>query len=175
MQRRVDRKLAGVVCAAVVLGGALASCGSSGQSVQTSSILSSDAASQSVRLLLVSSSTGADGGFNFDGYANGAMRVTVPLGWRVEVTCKNASAILSHSCAIVDDVRLSAFGAPLAFPGAATPYPQGGVRPGVSTSFSFLADRVGTYRIACLVSGHEIDGMWDWFQVTPGGLPRLRT
>ncbi|HXY46138.1 MAG TPA: sulfocyanin-like copper-binding protein, partial [Acidimicrobiales bacterium] len=84
--------------AVVVAAGLLASCGSSGESVKTSSILTTEAATQTVHLLLVSSSTGADGGFNFDGYANGAMRVSVPVGWRVQVTCKNASAILSHSC-----------------------------------------------------------------------------
>ena len=161
--------------AVVVAAGLLASCGSSGESVKTSSILTTEAATQTVHLLLVSSSTGADGGFNFDGYANGAMRVSVPVGWRVQVTCKNASAILSHSCAIVEDLPLSPFGAPLAFPGAATPNPAGGLTPGVSASFSFIAAKVGTYRIACLVSGHEIDGMWDWLQVTPGGLPALHT
>jgi uncharacterized cupredoxin-like copper-binding protein len=128
-----------------------------------------------VHLLLVSAATGADGGFNFDGYGDGAMRVGIPRGWRVDVTCKNASSILSHSCAIVDDQQLSPYAAPLAFPGASTPEPQGGVAPGASTSFSFVAARVGTYRIACLVSGHEIDGMWDWFNVTRSGLPSLTT
>jgi hypothetical protein len=163
-------------CVAVSLVGvALASCGSSGQSVKTSSILATDAASNTVRLLLVSSSTGADGGFNFDGYGDGAMRVTVPLGWRVEVTCKNASAILSHSCAIVENLPLSGFGAPLAFPGASTPSPRDGVLPGGTASFNFVASKVGVYRIACVVSGHEIDGMWDWLDVIPGGLPKLTT
>ena len=174
MGSRVRLKLAAVLCACLS-GGVLASCGSSGQLVKTSSILISNPASETVHLLLVSSSNGADGGFNFDGYGDGAMRVIVPLGWRVDVTCKNASATLSHSCAVVDDSPLTAFGAPLAFPGAATPAPTGGVGPGVSKSFTFVAAKVGTYRIACLVSGHEIDGMWDWFDVTRSGLPRVRT
>lgn len=175
MRARRRLRLAGALSAAIGLGGILASCGHSGASVKTSSILTSDADTRTVDLLLVSSSTGADGGFNFDGYGDGAMRVSIPLGWQVDVTCTNASAILSHSCAIVDDVELSPDGAPIAFPGASSPQPQSGVSPGKSTSFTFVASRVGTYRIACLVSGHEIDGMWDWLDVTPSGLPSLRT
>jgi Sulfocyanin (SoxE) domain len=91
------------------------------------------------------------------------------------VTCKNASTILSRSCAVVEDLPLSPYGAPLAFLGSSTPEPTGGVAPGSSTSFSFVAAKVGTYRIACLVSGHEIDGMWDWLSVTRAGLPTLKT
>jgi hypothetical protein len=101
--------------------------------------------------------------------------VVIPLGWRVEVTCKNASATLSHSCGIVADLPLSPFGAPVAFPGASSPNPKDGALPGVTNRFSFLAAKAGTYRIACLVSGHEIDGMWDWLDVTRGGSPALHT
>jgi uncharacterized cupredoxin-like copper-binding protein len=159
------------VCAACVLAG----CGHAGQSVSRSSILTVDESASTAHLLLVSSATGTDGGFNFDGYGDGAMTVVVPIGWRVEVNCKNASATLSHSCAIVDDAPLSPFGSAVAFAGASTPDPKSGVPPNVSDHFSFVASRLGMYRIACLVSGHEIDGMWDWLQVTPGGLPRLET
>jgi hypothetical protein len=151
----------------------LTSCGSGGELVKRSSILTADADNTTAHLLLVSSSTGADGGFNFDGYGDGAMRISIPIGWQVVVTCKNASTTLSHSCAIVEDAPLSPDGAPLAFPGAATSAPRGGVQPGESKSFSFVADRVGSYRIACLVSGHEIDGMWDWLSVTRGGAPKV--
>jgi hypothetical protein len=168
-------RAAGAFAAAVMLGGVLASCGSGGEAVRTSSIITSDADFETVHLLLVSSSTGADGGFNFDGYGNGKMRIDIPRGWRVDVTCKNASAILSHSCAIVEDTPLSPQGAPLAFEGASTPAPTGGVGPGGSNSFSFVASRTGNYRIACLVSGHEIDGMWDWLSVTRGGFPKVET
>lgn len=172
---RAGLRVAGVFCALFFAGGTVASCGSSGEAVHRSSILTSDPGAATVRLLLVSSSTGADGGFNFDGYGNGAMRISIPRGWRVDVTCRNASVTLSHSCAIVRDIPLSPYGAPLAFAGASTPSPSGGVGPGVTKSFSFVAARVGTYRIACLVSGHEIDGMWDWLTVTRGGSPKVIT
>jgi hypothetical protein len=168
-------KAAAVGCALAASGGTLAGCSHSGQAVTKGSILTSDPATKTVGLLLVSSATDGDGGFNFDGYWNGAMRVSVPVGWQVNVTCKNASTTLSHSCAIVKDVPLSPFGAPLAFPGASSPTPVDGLLPGVATTFSFVADKVGTYRIACLVSGHEFDGMWDWLFVTPGGSPHVAT
>ncbi len=174
MRARVRVRSAGLLSTGVLLcAGMLASCGSSGQSVKTSSILTSDPATRTAHLLLVSSSTPAYGGFNFDGYGGGAMRVIIPLGWQVDVTCKNAAANLTHSCAIVEDLQLSPYGAPLAFPGASSPDPQGGVAPGATTSFRFVASKVGTYRIACLVSGHEIDGMWDWLTVSAGGVPKL--
>jgi hypothetical protein len=160
--------------ALVGAGMVLAGCGSSGgQSVARSSIVVSHLSSRTVSLLLVAASTDALGGFNFDGYGEGAMRVSVPVGWRVEVTCKNASSVLSHSCAIVTDLPLSPKGAPLAFAGASTPNPRDGIAPGATVAFSFVAARVGTYRIACLISGHEADGMWDWLTVTRGGKPGL--
>ncbi len=152
---------------------ALAACGSSGETVKASSILKADPAARTVNLLLVASATSAEGGFNFDGYGSGTMRVRVPVGWRVVVTCKNAASDLSHSCAIVTDVPIVPTGAPLAFRDSSTPRPRSGTPPGATTVFSFVASRVGTYRIACLVSGHEADGMWDWFQVTPGGVPSV--
>lgn len=139
-----------------------------------SAIVRGDSATRTVRLLLVGNATPRDGGFNFDGYGDGAMHVTVPLGWRIDVTCKNASTVLSHSCAVIDRRRLAPTAAPIAFAGASTPNPKEGIAPGATVKFSFVAARAGTYRIACLVSGHEIDGMWDWFRVRKGATPGVR-
>jgi hypothetical protein len=55
------------------------------------------------------------------------------------------------------------------FRGAATPI----LPPGSTTKFSFVASRVGTYRIACLVAGHEEARMYDVLEVTRGGTPRI--
>jgi uncharacterized cupredoxin-like copper-binding protein len=71
------------------------------------------------------------------------------------------------SCAIVDN---SLSKAP-AFTGAATADPTVGLASGSSATFSFLATRPGSYRIACLVDDEEIgNGMWEGFQV--GGTHR---
>ena len=121
---------------------------------------------------IVAAETDGSGGFNFDGYGGGAMRITVPLGWTVDVLCKNDSTTMAHSCAFVDDAPLTPFGGTIAFSGASTPNPVNGLGLGESSSFQFVASKVGTYRIACLVIGHESDGMWDWLDVTPGGSPR---
>ena len=147
----------------------LAGCSSGGTVAGTgaSPPLSVDRSARTVHLLLVAAANGVNGGFNFDGAAKGAMTVTVPAGWRVEVTCENASTTLTHSCAVV-----TASGR-LAFPGASVANATEGLAPGGEGSFSFVAARPGAYRVACLVPGHEIAGMWDRLVVTAGGKPAI--
>ena len=55
------------------------------------------------------------------------------------------------------------------FRGAATPI----LPPGSTATFSFVASRVGSYRFACLVPGHEEARMWDVLVVTSGGRPSI--
>jgi hypothetical protein len=118
--------------------------------------LSWDAARRTASLELVAGYNDANGGFNFDGYGRGKMLVRVPLGWRVVVTCRNAAS-RRHSCALVRGPQTTR----PAFRGAATPTPTIGLKPGHSARFTFTASRVGSYRIACLVPGHEEARMWD--------------
>lgn len=106
---------------------------------------------------------------NFDGYANGRLTIHVPFGWLVSVKCVNDSHLLQHSCAVVSDTPASLGARPLAFPEASSPDPASGSKPGSSATFEFAADRAGRYRIACLVHGHEIDGMWDYLVVGGSG------
>ena len=113
-----------------------------------------------VALTLVAAYDGSNGGFNFDGYASGELFLSVPIGWRVVVRCENRGP-LRHSCAVV---RGAGSGTP-AFRGAETPQPFLGLQAGTSASFSFRASRRGTYRLACLVPGHEDARMWDVLDV----------
>lgn len=108
------------------------------------------------------------GGFNFNGYGKGEVLVEIPQGWRVDVRCINDSRSMRHSCALVRDLAVSP-----AFPGAASPSPMGGLPPGGAAAFSFLAANRGTYRIVCLVPGHEQDGMWDVLDVTRSRRPNV--
>jgi len=85
------------------------------------------------------------------------------------VHCVNNSASTRHSCAIVRGVS----GTAPAFPGAATPAPQAGLPSHHSAVFSFVPTRVGSYRIACLVPGHELAGMWDVLDVSRRRLPAV--
>jgi FtsP/CotA-like multicopper oxidase with cupredoxin domain len=133
--------------------------------------LTADAGTRSVTLKLVAGVGNAVNGFNFDGYGNGQLKVTVPAGWKVTVNCSN-SATLTHSCAIVRGAQDMT----PAFPGAATPNPTVGLQKGQSATFSFTPDQPGTFRIACLVPGHMDAGMWDTLTVAAaGGQPSIST
>jgi len=127
--------------------------------------LSWNAASRTASLTLVAGLNGANNGFNFDGYGRGRLLVRIPLGWRVTVTCRNAGS-MRHSCAIVRGPMTVV----PAFPGATTPDPVLGLAKGKTARFTFTASRAGTYRIACLVPGHEEARMWDVLDV--GGVKR---
>jgi hypothetical protein len=60
-----------------------------------------------------------------------------------------------------------------AFKGASVPNPTYGLQPGQSATFSFVASRTGSFRLACLVPGHEEARMWDVLEVTRGGKPSI--
>jgi sulfocyanin len=135
---------------------------------QPGQYLTTDAASKTVTLRLVAAQSNALGGFNFDGFGNGQLKVSVPAGWKVTVECSNMGAV-PHSCAIVH----GASDTTPAFPGAASPNPTVGLTKGEKATFSFTPDRPGGYRIACLVPGHEESGMWDTFTVSESGQPTI--
>jgi hypothetical protein len=125
-----------------------------------------DSAAKMVSFHLVAAHDQSNSGFNFNGYGRGRLAISVPEGWRVMVTCENRGP-LNHSCAIVrgpDDSQP-------AITGAGSPDPVSGQAPGVSTAFEFTAQGQGTYRIACLVPGHEQGGMWDRFTIGPSSSP----
>jgi hypothetical protein len=121
-----------------------------------------DRARRSVALTLVAAYDGSNNGFNFDGYSRGELLVSVPLGWRIRIRCQNRGP-LPHSCAVVDGAQTVR----PAFRGAATPE----LPAGRQATFSFTASRRGTYRLACLVPGHEEARMWDVLDV--GKTPRV--
>ncbi len=130
--------------------------------------LSWDASSHTARLTLFAGLGGSNNGFNFDGYGRGELLVTIPVGWRVVVDCENRGEV-RHSCAVVK----GSLSTRPAFPGAATPAPIIGLSPGSKATFSFRATRTGSFRIACLVPGHEQARHWDVLDVVHGGRPSI--
>jgi hypothetical protein len=104
-------------------------------------------------------------GFNFNGYGKGQVLVTVPRGWMVTVRCQNSRSDLRHSCAVVRGAGTSS----PAFPGAATT----SLAARASSSFTFTADALGTYRLACLVPHHEQAGEWDVLEVAAARRPSV--
>lgn len=126
------------------------------------------AARRAVVLTLIAADGPGNNGFNFDGYGRGELLVTVPRGWRVTIVCKNGSP-LPNSCAVISGPRATA----PAFKGAATPHPVAGLQGGQSATFTFTAGRVGVYRIASVVPGHEQARMYAVLAVTRGGKPSI--
>lgn len=159
--------------ALLAAGAGLAGCSHAATALTPRQILRYSTAAKTVHLTLDSAETGGNDGFNFDGYGSGQMRVTVPLGWTIVVDCSNDSSAFTHSCAVVTNAAPTTAGAPLAFAGAESPQPTHGLSDGQTATFSFVASRVGVYRIACLVTAHELDGMWDWFDVVASGRPSV--
>jgi FtsP/CotA-like multicopper oxidase with cupredoxin domain len=119
-----------------------------------------DATNKTVSFRLVATHDNSNSGFNFNGYQKGRLAISVPEGWRVTIACDNKGP-LNHSCAIVRGPNDSG----PAIDGASSPNPTAGMPAGQSSTFAFMASGQGTYRIACLVPGHEQAGMWDTFTV----------
>lgn len=105
--------------------------------------------------------------FNFNGYSNGFLTVTVPVGWTVRATFVNRQKGLSMSAMVVPLSQISGDSRfTPAFPGAFTPNPFVGTLPGVNQTFSFRAGRPGRYALVCAVPGYVQSGMWDYFTVS---------
>ena len=164
---------AGAVAAGAASAALLAGCGSPPPPMTARQILGFDATSHTVEVTARAAYGAGNGEMNFDGYGNGALTITVPFGWLISVRCTNDSQLLRHSCAVVSDTPASLGYRPLAFPEASSPDPTDGSLPRTSSTFEFVADHLGSYRVACLVHGHEIDGMWDRLVVENGVRPSV--
>lgn len=128
--------------------------------------LTLDKADKTVNLLLIGGLGSAASGMNFNGYANGDMKVTVPQGWKVNVTVQNANPQIPHSVMITpESVKGTVKDFKEAFKGASTPNPLVGFTGTQSQTFSFTADQSGNYLIWCAVPGHGVSGMYDLFTV----------
>jgi hypothetical protein len=130
--------------------------------------LKADAATRTAVVTLIAGYPATDYQWNYNGYGNGTLTLTVPVGWQITVQCANHSTV-PNSCAVVAN---SSARQPME-PGWSTPDPQRGLDPGQSASFVFAPTTAGAYRIASLVPGSEASGMWLELDVVPGGNPKL--
>ena len=127
-----------------------------------------DAATQTAVVTLIAGHPATDIQFNYDGYGNGSLVLTVPTGWQVTIQCVNHGTV-PNSCAVVADGSATS---PVQ-PGWSTTDPQRGLDPGQSASFVFTPTATGSYRIASLVDGNEASGMWADLEISAGGVPTL--
>jgi uncharacterized cupredoxin-like copper-binding protein len=118
--------------------------------------------SKTVEFALVAGKTPANGTFNFNGYANGALTLTVPAGWRVVIHYKNNSA-LRHSLSVISYTGTQPDKAePPVFAGASTRDLVDGIGVGREETITFVAGKAGKYEFFCGVLVHAQAGMWDF-------------
>ena len=127
-----------------------------------------DPQKQVVQLLLVGAADGTNGTMNYNGYGSGDMTVIIPFGWKVEVTFRNKGlGAIPHSLALVNEaIAMPLEGGILAFPRATTVKLVPGLLAGEQDSFEFVANKEGRFLFFCGVTGHGIQGMWDYLIVS---------
>lgn len=158
--------------------GLVAGCGQS-QTNLTSKFMTVDSSNQSVTLNVTGSYSQTNDYMNFDGYANGGMTITVPLGYKVTIHYYNNGGIPA-------DIGIYNNKNELAFQGAGDSIndislnPQAGILPSTSETVTFTANSAGTFKLANFenyfpqVKSHFQDvGMWDWFKVVQSGTPSI--
>jgi len=122
---------------------------------------------KTVEFRLVAGQSAVNGSFNFNGYAKGALAVTVPVGWKVVIHYSNGSA-LRHSLDVIPYAGTQPDSAPPAvFVGASTKDLVDGIGVGKEETVIFVAGKAGTYEFLCGVLGHAQAGMWDRLIVVP--------
>ena len=120
-----------------------------------------DTATQTVSFQLIAGLTGLNGALNFNGFRDGELTLTVPLGSNVVLHFRNHDGMLPHSAEVIPDAH---------------PLPPGPVAPALARALTvrleqglisdqtddlrFIADRGGSYLIFCGVPGHGAAGMW---------------
>src|SRR3989442_5016115 len=106
-----------------------------------------DAAAHSVVVTLIAGHPATDNQFNYDGYSNGALVLTVPVGWKVTVQCENHGTV-PNSCAVVSGSAATTS----VDTDWSTSDPQRGLGTGHSASIQLDASQPLRYRIASHVT-----------------------
>jgi sulfocyanin len=127
-----------------------------------------DEAAKRVEFDVVAGLTPTNGSWNFNGYANGDLTITVPVGWSVVMNFTNHDANVPHSVYVLDreppfpQVMPEKPGIPRAY----SINLMTGIAAGREDTLRFPVPTAGRYTMPCGVPGHAASGMWDWFVVS---------
>src|SRR5438876_2636373 len=123
--------------------------------------LTADTATNTATFELIAGLTGLNGALNFNGFRDGGLTLTVPLGWAVVMHFRNHDGMLPHSAVVIPDATpLPTTAVSPAFDRAFTVRLGEGIPPNGTDDMRFIADRGGSYLIFCGVPGHGASGMW---------------
>src|SRR5437667_6653913 len=129
--------------------------------------LQADTVTKTATFELVAGLTGLNGALNFNGFRDGGLTLTVPLGWNVVMHFRNHDGMLPHSAEVIDTVHpLPVQPVTPAFPKAFTVRLAEGIPSEGRDDLRFIADKGGSYLIFCGVPGHGAAGMWVRLEVS---------
>jgi len=136
-----------------------------------------DSETRTAEFQLIAGLTGLNGALNFNGFRDGGLVLTVPVGWTVVMHATNHDGDLPHSAEIIADTNPVPLGSvPPAFQRAFTIKLEQGLQSGEEDDIRFVADRAGEFLIFCAVPGHGAAGMWIRFTVSSTAVrPALST
>jgi len=103
-----------------------------------------DTATKTVTFQLVAGLTGLNGALNFNGFRDGGLTLTVPLGWTVLMHFRNHDGMLPHSAEVIPDTH---------------PLPTGPVAPAFARAFTLRLEQG-------LISEQTAAGMWVRLEVS---------
>lgn len=123
--------------------------------------LRADAATTTAEFDLIAGLTGLNGALNFNGYRDGELTLTVPLGWTVVMHFTNRDGDLPHSAEVISEVTpVPIASVPAAFDRAFTIRLEQGIQHGDTDDIRFVANKEGSFLVFCAVPGHGAAGMW---------------
>jgi sulfocyanin len=119
-----------------------------------------NAAARHAVIVVVAGQTGANAGFNFDGYYKGSATFTVPAHWNIDIEYQNKAA-LPHSLAITTTHTSPPALEPFGFAPVLSHNAFAGEVGGNWQLLGFNSNHAGKFYFSCLVPGHLASGMWD--------------
>jgi hypothetical protein len=137
--------------------------------------LSFDPATKTVKFQLIAGMTGgAKSPFNFNGFTDGELTLTVPENSTVVIAFENRDGT-PHSAEVIADGPIPNMGGDPAIPKAYTKQVTEGLPQFGTDVMRFKAAPAAAYRLFCGVPGHGLSGMWIRFVVSgTAGEPTLQ-